>query len=538
MATLAALEKRLEAAVQRVATLEEERVVFPTRTRHHYTLAGRGVDDHLIYERVFNPLNFDRRLQNASVQKALDAANAAGGGIVFLPPGTWLFSNNVTLYSNVILRGAGWATVIKMKDGADLTQLIAGTSLDSIIIENLALDGNKANQTGNFQHGIRLTDCTNVLIDHVYAHDFSGATGAGNEATGIRLRGTSFYEATATIADCIAESNDGVGIGCYNIGKVSYVGCHAYNNLSMGLSFSNAAIQNTENIIAACESRDNSEANFNLEYQSDMVVSGCASSGNSGGSALAGLRIADSRRVVVSGYVSESDEIGIRTASTTTTLPDSISINDAYIFSSTSEGILLVGGSSTGARISLSNVTVLAAGDDGIDVRSTIRSFNFSGGEVVNSADVGIRCSADTDATIQGVRVHDNTNSGIRADMAGYVTISGCTVTLNGAYGIYLGTTAKGGVVSANTVCDNGTNTGNTYDGIFLDSVNQFVISENNCSDNQTTATQRSGVRENGTSDYNTVVGNVARNNTGTQIVMAGANSKAAHNVGLATHTT
>lgn len=94
-----------------------------------------------------------------AVQAALDAANAAGGGIVRLPNGTYLVST-LTFYANLAIRGESYhATVIKQKANTtgdllvskDFATLTLTGSLSGGIggftLDNFCLDGNKANQT-------------------------------------------------------------------------------------------------------------------------------------------------------------------------------------------------------------------------------------------------------------------------------------------------------------------------------------------------------------------------------------------------------
>src|SRR5258708_3681011 len=50
-----------------------------------------------------------------AIQAAIDAAHSAGGGVIFLPAGTYIVKSALELQSNVTLRGAGWgAAVVKV----------------------------------------------------------------------------------------------------------------------------------------------------------------------------------------------------------------------------------------------------------------------------------------------------------------------------------------------------------------------------------------------------------------------------------------
>ncbi len=107
-----------------------------------------------------------------AIQAALDAANAAGGGKVFLPAGTYI-STTLTMPSKVTLAGSGIETTIIQSKSTTNVDLIKGKDFDSLTgtantggiyafrIENITLDGNKANNA-TAGYGVR-----------VYGYDFS-----------------------------------------------------------------------------------------------------------------------------------------------------------------------------------------------------------------------------------------------------------------------------------------------------------------------------------------------------------------------------
>jgi polygalacturonase len=73
--------------------------------------------------RIFSPRDFGatgdgKTLDSAAINRAIDACNAAGGGVVYLAPGTYL-SGTVILRSNVTLYLEAGATLLGSKDIAD-----------------------------------------------------------------------------------------------------------------------------------------------------------------------------------------------------------------------------------------------------------------------------------------------------------------------------------------------------------------------------------------------------------------------------------
>jgi hypothetical protein len=133
-----------------------------------------------------------------SVQSAIDAALAAGGGTVFFPGGTYLCNGLAITGNNVTMLGCGWASIIKQKTGvADDTYLISvkgtGTSVannrSGIAVRNLQLLGRSDTEPFDplFQHvhllalsGVSDVKVENCLFknwrgDAIYLGSFTGA---------------------------------------------------------------------------------------------------------------------------------------------------------------------------------------------------------------------------------------------------------------------------------------------------------------------------------------------------------------------------
>jgi hypothetical protein len=105
-----------------------------------------------------------------AIQAAINEASAAGGGIVQLPVGTFALAHAggaiaLSLLSNVELRGRGRATVLKLLDGANchIINMVSGST--NMVVRDMTLDGNRANQTAG--HGIRGAGVTGLLIENV-----------------------------------------------------------------------------------------------------------------------------------------------------------------------------------------------------------------------------------------------------------------------------------------------------------------------------------------------------------------------------------
>lgn len=76
----------------------------------------------------------------AAIQSAVAAANAAGGGIVFFPPGTYLIGNPIVALSNVTFFGCGTASVItsSVSNSGIASQ---SATLHDVVIDSLTFNG-------------------------------------------------------------------------------------------------------------------------------------------------------------------------------------------------------------------------------------------------------------------------------------------------------------------------------------------------------------------------------------------------------------
>lgn len=124
-----------------------------------------------------------------AIQKAIDAAAAAGGGKVYVPSGTWVVSdsdgsgNALAVKSNVTLTGDGAGdTVLKLADGGagsttSLLGVASGSTVRDATVSNLTLDGNQANTDGEVSGWSQAgaNSVTNLVLDGVTAKDFSGS---------------------------------------------------------------------------------------------------------------------------------------------------------------------------------------------------------------------------------------------------------------------------------------------------------------------------------------------------------------------------
>ncbi len=89
---------------------------------------------------------------HTTIQPGIDAL-PADGGVVYIKEGTYEISAAIEIQkSNVAVMGAGRATLITLANGSDDHMIELGddsTSFTGIVLTDVRLDGNSANQTGN-----------------------------------------------------------------------------------------------------------------------------------------------------------------------------------------------------------------------------------------------------------------------------------------------------------------------------------------------------------------------------------------------------
>jgi hypothetical protein len=111
-----------------------------------------------------------------AIQGALNAAYTAGGGIVYVPPGTYIVGTKLEIDDRVTLCGSSWyASILKLKAGAKVSILeckrfgVGGTTggTENITIEDLQFDGNIAENAGVTAPVVNL-DGINPVVRRVF----------------------------------------------------------------------------------------------------------------------------------------------------------------------------------------------------------------------------------------------------------------------------------------------------------------------------------------------------------------------------------
>jgi len=194
----------------------------------------------------------------AGIQAAIDAADAAGGGTVYIPRGTYLLEDSLTVGDYILVRGDGRvATTLKRGFTGNLITSFGGKSS----LQDLTIDG----ETGTWGagQGVRIASGKpGQFISNVEITDFSQAclvfpadSGVSAQVIGCQMYTTGNVDSVGAITvegdDTIAtsrhfSSNESGGCTLYNFGGASdaYVHGGYTANLIFGTNSDKVLISN------------------------------------------------------------------------------------------------------------------------------------------------------------------------------------------------------------------------------------------------------------------------------------------------------
>jgi hypothetical protein len=140
------------------------------------TIGGNSAPAEGSCELVLQPIVGDN---GAFITAQATALAATGGGTICLSPGTYLLDTSVMLRTNVSIKGAGSATILRWRNGHNGTNDVTdrsvfsadpATPVSDLDIYNLSIDGNFANVT-NCLHGVSLNSVVNAHLRNVHIRD-------------------------------------------------------------------------------------------------------------------------------------------------------------------------------------------------------------------------------------------------------------------------------------------------------------------------------------------------------------------------------
>lgn len=207
---------------QNLHALQELRGNFETFEATLLPTSAGPIGVSMLDDMFGGPTGLDVRVP---LQAAIDYVGDNGGGVVFVPAGTWQVSKNpshsyaINVRTGVTLRGEGYSTVIQLAPSEDATVLnLLGVS--KVRIADLVVDGNRAEQTvGAAAHGIRLESVSDSAIQGVKVMN-ANSYGIGMQAgtmTNILLDDLDVQNTGSDGIDIKNHNDDNSGIFIRNI---------------------------------------------------------------------------------------------------------------------------------------------------------------------------------------------------------------------------------------------------------------------------------------------------------------------------------
>lgn len=146
---------------------------------------------------VYNVTNYsvtpdDMTNDHTGINTAIGDAEAAGGGVVYFPPGQYLIGGSLTIDSpNVTLRGEG----AELKAASSGIDIIVVTETNDVVIENLRITGTGTTDMSGYPGTGTAIDVRQSSFVRIRNNDIHFMTGTGIIVTGKR---DTNYSATAT----------------------------------------------------------------------------------------------------------------------------------------------------------------------------------------------------------------------------------------------------------------------------------------------------------------------------------------------------
>jgi hypothetical protein len=163
----------------------------------------------------------------AAIQAALTAVANAGGGMVYLPPGTYRITAGLLTASKVTLVGAGQSSLIKPDYPSAINFVIRNDytiATSGVILRDFAIDRSGA----NMQHAVLLRNVDGILIDGLRIFGTPATVGGGINIGGFTAAPTvpSASEACSNVrvANCYLSGTDNFGIQLGAVTNATVIG--------------------------------------------------------------------------------------------------------------------------------------------------------------------------------------------------------------------------------------------------------------------------------------------------------------------------
>ncbi|MDD3007059.1 MAG: right-handed parallel beta-helix repeat-containing protein [Candidatus Pacebacteria bacterium] len=320
--------------------------------------------------------------QNSTgIQAAIDDLPSTGGKII-LPEGTYPINNAMTFSkSNITLEGSGKSTIIRLIDGYDADiNLLTDTGHSGIIISNLAIDGNYANQSSGSVHVIVLSSTTtNARVENCW---ISGATSSRS--------GIESYASSTVIEGCTFFNNYSNSTGLHIAGGQDNV---ISNNIFTGPSYL-IYVQNSNNITISGNSFYSGDIRFWNSTNNTIT-------GNKFRSSYLYFRSSSNNSTITGNFINTSGSYGIWMEASSY---NSISAN--AIDGATVAGIYL---SSASSYNNINGNNIQTTGTYGVQEAAATEDYNVVNGNTIVGSTISPVSAIGIHTTVSGNKTSDAT---------------------------------------------------------------------------------------------------------------------------------
>jgi len=382
---------------------------------------SQTTDDAILSVKNFGAIGDGVSNDAGPIAAAISAAAARGNGApVFLPAGTYLIGQKLTIPSNISIFSNGGAKV-RVADNVNDHAFQINSGASKVKISGFEIDGNKANNAGGCGIACTGTGASYVTVQDMHIHDC--------DADGVRFVGSTSVN-NVIVSGCVAENNGSAGITSDNtIQYFTWVNNIARNNGTHGIGLIGIGLDGT---ITGNEAHDNGQGtptadNFTGYNSSNARI--VVSSNVSRGGLNNGIHFGGNDISYIGNIATNATQYGIVHSSS--------------------------GGAVSNAATITGNVSRSNSGAAGIwieNCNSGVVSGNICSS---NSAGHGILITACSNLSISGNTCRSNGVDGIRNDTASSsMSIIGNTCSSNGGDGLQIDNVSSS-TISGNTSISN-----------------------------------------------------------------------------------
>jgi parallel beta-helix repeat protein len=215
---------------------------------------------------------------------------------VLIPPGTFVVGTSLTVPSNTTIMGMGNTSILKADAASSPISILSATSVTNVLIKDLKIDVNRANQSGNADYGIYFNTVTDSFIFDVLVIESYWKGIYAVDSNNIQIRGCRIYNMRDTaielstckksvVSGCVVEgiladgglAPDGIRI----VGEDLLVSdCVVHDSMYRCFAIEGSA--GTHSIrckIDNCIAYDYKDYGYFMNYNTDCAITNCMARG-------------------------------------------------------------------------------------------------------------------------------------------------------------------------------------------------------------------------------------------------------------------